>query len=222
MKNRTSYDPLYIQAFKAALREKSRKIKKQQKAMRRNLHKNFHQFTKRDKLLAQALNSRHVLTGARDLAMKDIKAVLEEIRQVRWPAKERVDRARTTKRTRKITVILGTLARIEKTLASKVLDKFPDDYIAQLQGRNLKEERLIAIRTLKAKVGQRNERKRYIAQQLAAIFDRHQICRLKTKGFSTYEKTFQACLRTLRLSSKGSPYAYLGSILGGNLDKQAK
>jgi hypothetical protein len=148
--------------------------------------------------------------------VEQITKLLYRISKLHWTARERVDQRRSTKRTKSINGILKTISRIEKRLQSSEFDKFPDDYAASEQGRDLKRERLRAVSALrdtllpiKGKVGQRNELKRHLAIKLKDLFDHFEIPCKRTKSYSLFEWTFQECCKHLHLRLTDNVWHFL-------------
>lgn len=186
------------------------------RGLKRSLRKNYTAYSELERHTRSALGRESLEGLAADCMVSDICKLASRISRSRWTARERVDRRRSTTRTKKINGMLKTIARLEKKLLSSDFDKFPDDYLAEEAGRNLKQERLHALyllrdnlQSIKGRVGQRNELKRALAQKLKRIFVSHGVPCRKSKSYSAFELTFQAICKHLHLRPTDNVWHFL-------------
>ena len=198
-------------------RKQSRKLMRESPNFSRALSKSLRANVRDESALNKSL-LKHLPAKAATETSKAILGLLRDLRRTRWVQRERADKTKSTKRTRTINRTIQKLSRIETQIKLGEFDCFPLDYLAELRDESLKAQRLAAIRSLKAslraakgKRGQSNKLKRYLAEQLAAIFDTYGIPRrespCKTIPFEHVFNAAEIFLGFARLT--GNPFHYL-------------
>lgn len=189
------------------------------RGLKGSLRKNFAAYSDLERHTRSALRRGNLEGKPADRIVSDICQLGRRLSRSNWAARERLDRTCSTTRTKQINGMLKTLSRLERKLLSSAFDKFPEDYLAEEAGRNLKQERLRALyalrdnlQSIKGKVGQRSELKRALAQQLKKIFVSHGVPCKKSKSYSAFEVTFQAICKHLHLRPTDNVWHFLRKL----------